>query len=188
MNTYDPEKHEYRINGKIVPSITQALPKPNFYMSPECLQMYADEGIENHAMIKMYFDTKDTFGDPMLQALDEWVKAHIDTFGEFRLCEKPLYSKKYLFAGTPDVIFGKCIIDFKRSPGNTKTHALQLAGQHLLAVENKIIPKTKFQFVAWYDGEKFKSRSVYIDNAEDVFIALVKKWYIDRTISQYFNK
>ena len=94
-----------------------------------------------------------------------------------------------MFAGTPDAIFENAIIDWKRQPGNSKIHALQISAQHLLALKDKIIKPCKKWLVVWYDKEsgKFKSRNVYNDIAEQIFIGIVKKYYIDLSVENYLK-
>ena len=186
MNTFDQETHTYGINGVIVPSITQLLPKEDYYVSKEKLERMKQEGIDSHSMIKMFFDTGKTFDDPMLQALSKFLKENKLALGELLLYEKPLYSEKYLFAGTPDAVFENGIIDFKRSFSDKKRHALQLAGQSILAKENSIT-KTKRHFITWYDGEMFKYKNVYNSEAENIFLLLVKDHYIGQSINKYLG-
>jgi len=183
---YDDENHVYKIGGVIVPSITQLLPEQKFYVSDARLAELAEEGKDNHSMIKMFFDTKDTCNDPMLTALSDFVEdeAH---FGELICCEKGLFSEKLMFGGTPDAIFENAIIEFKRSFGKKQYHALQIAGQQILAVENGLINKTRKWYVAWYDGEKFRKKNVYNEQAETIFKSLLKKYYIDQAVVEYLE-
>jgi hypothetical protein len=108
--------------------------------------------------------------------------------GSIVMYEEPLFSIKHKFAGKPDAVFSKAIIDFKRSPGDTKIHALQLAGYHTLAKENHIAPATKIWLILWFDGKKFKAKNVYDIRAENIFLQLVKKYYIDQEITSWMNK
>lgn len=186
LHEYDDENHVYKIDGVIVPSITQLLPKQDFYVSDARLAELSEEGRDNHSMIKMFFDTKDTCNDPMLTALSDFVEneAH---FGELICCEKGLFSEKLMFGGTPDAIFENAIIEFKRSFGKRQYHALQIAGQQILAVENGLMNKTRKWIVAWYDGGKFKKKNVYNDRAEIIFRSLLKKHYIDQAVTDYLE-
>jgi hypothetical protein len=69
-NTFDRERHEYKIAGVRVPSVTEIIPKQDFFCTPEQLERARQEGEDNHSMIKMFWDTRDTGGDPMLEALE----------------------------------------------------------------------------------------------------------------------
>jgi hypothetical protein len=187
MVNFDSEKHEYTVDEKIVPYITGLLPEQNYFISEEELEICRDEGSENHSLIKMYFDTGGTYDDPMLIALEKWLNENSALLGKLLLYEQPLYSEKYKFAGTPDAIFENAIIEFKRSFDNKYYHSLQVAAQQILAKENKIINKTRKWLVLWYNGKEFKSRNVYQDKAEDIFISLVKKHYIDKAVEKFLK-
>lgn len=184
-NRFDALQHKYHINEIEVPSITQLLPKKDFHVSPERLEETRQEGIENHSLIKMYHDTGETFNNPMLEALEQWLKGQ--NFGKLLCYEQPLYSEKLMFAGTPDSIYENVIIDYKRNPGNSKIHALQIAGQQILAVENKIISHCKKWRIAWFDGKEFKSRNVYNPQAVEIFKALIQKHKIEQAINNYLK-
>lgn len=188
MNHYDDEKHIYTMGGAIVPSVTRIVPKPDFFCTPEQLEAAREDGEENHSMIKMYWDTLETFGDPMLEALAAWVDENRALVGDMVLYEKPLYSERHRYAGKPDAIFSKAVIDFKRTFGNKRLHALQTAGYHALATENKIIPKTKTHLILVYNGKVFKAKNVYDPQAEAVFLSLVKKYYIEEELKKWMNK
>jgi len=188
-NTFEQETHTYRIADVPVPSITQLLPEQDYHISPERLEETRLEGEDNHSMIKMFFDNKrETFKDPMLIAFKVWLEENAEMLGELKLYEEHLYSTRFMFGGTPDAIFEKAIVEIKRSPGDKLIRALQIAGQSTLSHENRVAHKTKKWIVAWYDGEKFKSKNVFNDKAEDVFIGLVKKHYIDKLLDGYFKK
>jgi len=182
MNKYDPEKHEYYIDGIRVPSVTELLPKQNFYCTPEQLEAAREEGTENHNLIKMFFDTRETYENKMLEGL----KIYLIGVSDLILYEKRLFSEKHKFAGCPDAVFKDSIIDFKRTPGNKNINALQLAGYNILLKENKIINKCHSWLILNYDG-KWKSRNVYNERAEDIFLSLVKKYYIEQSLKNYME-
>ena len=184
MNRFDAETHTYYINEIEVPSITQLLPKQNFFVSQERLEELKKEGTENHEMIKLYLDTGNIFNDPMLLALDILLKEHKE-FGKRLLWEKPLYSKKYMYAGTPDLIFENAKLDFKRSFNDFNYHALQLAAQDILEVENSITEGNENWYIAYYQNSKFKLKSVYHPDAKTMFLKLVDKYYIDQSVNKY---
>lgn len=186
MNTYDPATHEYRMSGALVASVTKVLPEQKFYCSAEQLEAAREDGEETHDLINMFFDTGSPGSNPMLNALARWIDKN-PQIGNLVLHERPLFSVKHRYAGRPDAIFEKAIIDFKRSRGNSKYHALQLGGYHAMAIENNIIKKTKTWLILWFDGKEFKSVNVYNEKAERVFIDLVHRYYIDKAVKEYFN-
>jgi hypothetical protein len=189
MNTFDEITHIYKIADVPVPSITQIIPKQDYHQSDARLEETRQEGEDNHSMIKMFFDNKrETFKDPMLIAFKDWLDENAEMLGELKLYEEHLYSTRFMFGGTPDAIFENAIVEIKRSPGDKLIRALQIAGQSILSHENKVAHKTKKWIVAWYENGKFKSKNVFNDKAEDVFIGLVKKHYIDKLLNDYFKK
>lgn len=187
---YNPETHQYFIDDIEVPSVTQLLPKQDFYCSEEHLENCRIEGDENHSLIKMYNDTKKTFDLPYLIAFDKFMIENQKKFGELLYYEKPLFFKNnsYQFGGTPDMVFNNIILDVKRRPGNSKYHALQFSGYDILANKNDGAGP-KGWFICWYDEEKneFKKRNVYNDKAEAAFMALLRNYYNNKFIEQYFK-
>lgn len=187
MNEFDKINHRYTISGIPVPSVTDLLPDRNYYCTPEQFEAARLEGEENHSLIKMFFDTGMAGKNTMLLALAQWLDENKEIIGNLVLYEKPLFSEKRMFAGKPDAVFSKALIDFKRTFGDKKIHALQLGGYHPLSVFNGIIKKTKTWLVLWFDGEKFKARNVYDPAAEDIFLSLVKKHHIEKGVKQWMN-
>lgn len=168
------------------PSVTMLLPSVDFFCTPEQLQAARVEGTETHAKLQMYFDTGATFDDPDIIAVDGILSGHAPALGEFVSCEER-YSSSLGFNGKPDVIYEKAIIDFKRTRVNDKRLALQLAGYHILAVENKIIKPTKKWYCIYGKDGDWKIANVYDPQAEDIFMALLKKYYIDIAVKRYME-
>lgn len=183
---FDPDAHIYTADGVAVPSVTQLLPEQDFHCTIEQLETARLDGIERHSMMKMYNDTGKSYGDEFLIALDAWIATNAMITGKLIAYEVPLYSARHRYAGKPDMIFERAIVDLKRGPGNKKIHALQLAAYHLLAVENKIIGKNKMHLVIWHDGD-IKGRNVYDNQAEDIFLSLVKKYYISEGVDAWMR-
>jgi hypothetical protein len=186
-NRFDQENHIFYMDGERVPSITQAMPQPERYVSKERWEELQIEGSENHALIKMYFDTGDIFNEPMLFALDIWYNANKDKLGKLVWHEKPLYSEQHRFAGIPDAIFEHAVVDFKRTFSNKNTHSLQIGAQHILVVENKIIKPTTLWFIVYYNNGKMTAKDVYNPEAESGFITCVKKFYLEQQIKNYLK-
>ncbi len=180
------KSHEYFIDGARVPSVTEIIPKPDFFVSDEHLEKCRIEGREDHAKIKMYFDTGDTFDDPFLENFHLFVNEINGTLGTITTYERQLFSAKRGFAGTPDMEFTGALADLKRSFINDRYHALQLAGYNLLRIDNGL-PKLKKWFVIWPENGWFKIRNVYNDQAETIFIALLKKKKIEQAVDAYFK-
>jgi len=184
---FDPETHTYRVDGKIVPSVTQLLPKPDFFVSDERLAECAAEGTENHKEVEEFFRTgKST--SPYTDAVQRFVEENKKTTGGLVACELPLASIKG-FAGTSDMIFENAIVDLKRTIGNKKIHALQTAGYNLLAVENGLIHSTKLHYILVIrDDGGYDLTNVYDSMAENIFLSLLSKYKIEKSLEYYLNK
>jgi hypothetical protein len=168
------------------PSVTQCLPPIDFFCTKEELEAARQEGIEFHAKMDMYFSTGVTFDDPDIIAVDKILTEHSRALGALVLHEERLNSS-FKFTGQPDAIFEKAIVDFKRTRSNDKRLALQLAGYHILAVENKNIKPTKKWYCIYGKDGDWKIANVYDPQAEDIFMALLKKYYIDIAIKRYME-
>jgi len=187
-NRFDQENHIFYMDEERVPSITQAMPEPVFYVTKERLEELRKMGNEDHELIKMYFDTGKIFNEPMLFALDIWYNENKEKLGKLVWHEKPLYSERDRFAGIPDAIFEHAIVDFKRSFGNKYTHSLQLAAQHILALENGTIDSSiSSWFIVYYSNGKMKQKDVFNKDAEFIFKMCVKKFYLNQQIQNYIT-
>jgi len=186
MLEFHSENHEYRWDGEKVISVTQLLPKVQFFCSPEQLEAARVEGNDNHSMVKMFWDTGETFDDPYLESFRSWYEDNKTLLGEILLYEQPLFSKKLNYAGTPDMFFTNAIVDLKRTPGNVKYHALQFAGYNLLRKEAGM-PGVKKWILLWHDGKEFKTKNVYNPQAEGIFKSLVMRWNIEQQINNYLK-
>ena len=186
MFEYNDERHEYKFDGVILPSVTQVLPKFDFHCSAAVLEAARVEGIDNHSKIKMYLDTGENFDDAYIVAFQKFILDNTDTLGKLKSYEQNLYSVKHKFAGCPDIVFENAIIDVKRNIYDARQHALQLAGYSILCSENQIA-KNKIWLIAYHDGIDFKFKNVYNEYAETIFLELVRKWYIDKNVETYFN-
>lgn len=186
MIEFNKENHEYKFDSKIIPSVTQVLPKQKFWCTPEQLEAARQEGIDNHAMLKMHLDTGETYGDMLINMFVDWRNSHQTPLGDLIQYEKILFSQKYKFAGRPDFIFEKAIVDLKRIRPDMKQTALQLAGYSILAKENKI-SNAKQWIIIWPDNGVMKAKNVYNPQAKDVFKSLVTKWYIKQNLKNYME-
>jgi hypothetical protein len=184
---FDEVNHIYRVDGKIVPSVTQLLPKQDYFVSDDRLAECASEGTSLHNEIENYFKTgKST--SPFTDAVQRFMDEMKNEIGNLVCFEKPLASSKG-YAGKPDMIFENAIVDLKRTYKNKKIHALQTAAYHLLAFENGLIKQTKKHYilVVHSDGT-YKAYSVYDAMAETIFLSLVMKHKIEKSVEYYLNK
>jgi len=185
------ESHTYIIDGQVVPSVTQIIPRQDFLNVPEhVLENARNDGIEKHQMIKDYFDGKVLIadGNEFIIKFHEFLEKN--SFGKLIQNEKPMYSKKYNFAGTPDMIFENAIIDFKRSINysNIKNYSLQLAAYNLLCKEYFDKDFKTEQYILYQKEGEFKLKNVYNPDAERIFLFMRDKYFTEREIENYYKK
>jgi hypothetical protein len=143
--TFDPIKHQYMLDGVILPSVTQVLKGVGIIdfsnIPPSRLEAACKFGTAVHKATELW--DKGTLDEVVL---DPHLKPYLDGWKLFRketgfnpiAIEEPLYSKIYRVAGTPDRL-GQWNINtpfvipdikttFELSPAN----AIQLAGYELM--------------------------------------------------------
>jgi hypothetical protein len=111
MIVFNKEKHEYTLDGNKLPSVTHILQKTGFYdfdmVKPEIIEAAADFGKCAHKGAELY-DLNDlderALARPLKPYLESWKRFREDTGFIPIEIEKPVYSKKYRYAGTPDRI------------------------------------------------------------------------------------
>ena len=187
---YNPEIHEYKIDGKIVPSVTQLLPfKKSDFVSEEDLEFARQEGLYIHDCIDVWNRTKTVQDETIVEPYLEFLSDAEKRFGKLVASENQLGSSRLKFAGTPDLVFEDAIVDIKRTFYDRKIHALQCSAYGVLAKENKLIKKTKNNliFVIDRDLRQFRTHSVFDAQAEQIFISLVQKWHIERQFEKYLK-
>lgn len=137
--SFDEATHTYRLDGKVIPSVTQIL-KPLYdfsFAKPDVLSRAASFGTALHKACELHL-----LGDLDTETLDENLKLPLSAFvkwaesalaGECFVCETSLYHPRLKYAGTPDIIIdGQAIVDIKSRPFNEKTDPLQLvAYEHM---------------------------------------------------------
>jgi hypothetical protein len=139
--TYSPEDHIYRYNGIIVPSVNQILDAEGILPSFDFpnAEFYRLRGEYVHDAIKMHF-----YGKLDEESLEGDVEAFFNGFRKFmdenpvspEEVEKPLYSEKWGFTGTPDMWDTKAIYDWKCSKNTYAHYLLTMAGYKILIEEN----------------------------------------------------
>lgn len=135
---FDPVKHVYRVNGKKVPGVTEVLKSIGITKEFSGVDpFYRDRGIASHAAIDLYLhdDLDETSLDPVCVPYLEgfkkwWVPQSCET-------ELMLYSEKYGFAGTMDLVLEDGIYDYKCSKDPDKASDLQGLMYQWLVLENR---------------------------------------------------
>ena len=105
--SFDPIAHEYRLNGFVVPSVTQALSIfDDFSGIPKDTLEYArDRGTAAHTATALYDQSNLDLSsvDPVVKPyLDAWMKFCDELNFSPDHIEARVYSKKYQYAGTLD--------------------------------------------------------------------------------------
>jgi hypothetical protein len=172
--SFDEDSHIYTVNGKVFPSVTTVIPKQKFFMSPENLESYRLEGVENHKRLEEYFNCKTKKGN---SAIDGFISQHPE-FGKFIGSEVLLWSKLG-YAGTADLLFENAVVDLKRSVGNKKIHALQLAGYHRAAFEHGLINRNKNHYIIIIGKNgKLIQKNVWNMFADNIFQCCLKYYNV----------
>lgn len=135
---FDEEKHEYRLDGRVVPGVTTIL-KPISeaeYRSVDAatLDVAAWRGRAVHKMIELDLRDDldlDALSDDLQPFYTAWKGFQSLSGFEFRLSEARVYSSAYDFAGTLDLagmLAGRhVVIDAKRTVAVPRTAAPQTA-------------------------------------------------------------
>jgi hypothetical protein len=153
---FDSEKHEYRLDGRLVPCVSDFL-KPYMDFSKINKQILEDKqafGKTVHSYLEAYDKNEldmdnlpiDETGETDIKAIILAWKEFFEPFKfradspEMIAIEKPLYSDNYRFAGTPDRILfqSNTIIEIKTSAPR-KTTGVQLAFYAILAIHNLLV-------------------------------------------------
>lgn len=137
---FDEQTHIYKLNGKIIPSVTQILSNlSNFsFVSPEVLARKADIGCKVHKACEWWDKNEldeETLHPIISGYLSGWKKFKKDTRYIPMIWEVLAASEKYLFGGRIDsvgVIDDKqTLVDIKTGI-KTKSHSLQTAAYQIL--------------------------------------------------------
>jgi len=140
MLTFNPETHEYALEGKHIPGVNEILkaggilPNFNFPQAEYKRQL----GTYVHQAIKMYFEDnldEDSLQSPIKEYFEGFKKFHKENPINPLEVEKILYSKKWGFAGTTDCFDNK-LYDWKVSASIYDTYYLSMAGYEILVEEH----------------------------------------------------
>lgn len=139
---YDNDLHQYTLDGKIVPSVTE-LAKKFSGMDTTWLEQhpeYAERGTEAHNELADYFVPGSTMALEDLKSdaakeMSQWLVRE-DTFQN----EVLVYNTKYGYAGTVDlinIVDGKCkmIVDWKTGTHNNKLYCRCQLSLYYLALK-----------------------------------------------------
>ncbi|MSR15332.1 MAG: hypothetical protein EXR86_12370 [Gammaproteobacteria bacterium] len=133
MLTFDPQAHVYRVDGEVVPSVTQILEHAGM-ISAFCKDpLAAERGSRVHEACALLAQNQLD-----LATLDERIMGYVLSYAAFLgaasnwtliRVEQRVFEPLHQYAGTYDALFHGWLIDLK-SGGPAKWHALQLAAYH----------------------------------------------------------
>lgn len=157
---FDADKHEYRLNSEVIPSVTQVLQQwvktPYYYVHTRTGQMIdaeifeaaGDRGTAVHLILKYLVtaggvsrDKLDPALIPYLDQLEQWMDRYKP---EPILVEMPLYDPLLKYAGTPD-IFCRCKGIKNAVLLDCKSGMRGMVGPQTSAYENLIRKETKYK-------------------------------------------
>lgn len=139
--TFDPERHAYAYRGRPAPSVTTVMRPLYDHVYRAAPRDQAREamarGMAVHKCVENY---------ELGRGYDEAYAGYLRAWAAFRrdfgfvaaptAIETRLYSRRYGYAGTPDVVFGGVLIDVKSSETPCPITAVQLAGYTQLLEES----------------------------------------------------
>ena len=147
MLTFNEELHEYRLDGEVIPSVTQVLGKlHDFSMVPkDILEAACQRGTIVHRLTEFH-DQRDldpaSIGD-YWPYLDAWIAFCSDYGVEWEAIEERGYSARYGFAGTLDrrgrltkIAPGRWIADVKTAKQLHRVFGMQLAAYRQIVAES----------------------------------------------------
>jgi hypothetical protein len=197
--TFDESTHVYKLNGVVLPSITQLIkPLVDYgHVPPAVLANAAEFGKKVHRMAELEEtgtlddETLDEKLRPVLAAYREWRSTNgIIPADAVPACEIPMFHKKKQFAGTPDLIFdGLAVVEIKTRKTNRLTDAIQLAAQEMLWTANggKVANYSHHVIELYADGrhklETFSSKEM--KEAKSRFMYLLDYHYMKLNIETW---
>ncbi len=144
MFTFDEEKHEYRLDGEKLPSVTNIISEfSDFSRIPKrILENKRLLGTEFHRVITLHllddliYDSIDERLKPPFDAFLNWSRPNLDEFRK-GLFEQRMYNRKLWVAGTCDLATYDNLFDWKLRLYNPVVDVLQLAGYDILLKQRK---------------------------------------------------
>ena len=185
MLTFDAEKHEYKFDGKVIPSVTQIIKEAGLinldFVDKDLLAEKADLGTKIHVTTQLYDKGSldvDSLHPILKKYLDNWIKFKKDYGFQVEEIETMYYHSKYSFAGTLDRIGvigkDKVLLDIK-SGGKYDSHRIQTAAYKLLydfeKPKKEIIKKRFIVYLSGNDTVSYKVEENTRLNDDKIFLA-----------------
>jgi hypothetical protein len=183
VNSYDDANHTYTMGGRRVPSVTQVL--GDLLPQWQAGEWYLQRGRAVHACCAMIARGQEFEHDPQIvgqvTAARLWF-AHVKPV--IVVVEKPMFSRRYQFAGTPDLVCeidgALTVVDFKASVGASVKY--QTGAYGLLYAEHAggKAPRWGVAVELHEDGTYRMTERYKIESAGRDFLALLRAWNIRR--------
>lgn len=184
---FEPETHTYFLGNEILPSVSEIIrPLTNYDNVPiERLKNGQEYGTAVHRAIELWLkdDLDETTLDKALKkpldAFVNWYTSFIEAHGKPVATEQRFYHQKLKYAGTPDLVFEECIVDFKTRKFNKVTDVVQLSAYEKLVSD--FPPKNLYVLEIEVEG------NIKLVNAKDkhawgMFRKLLDKYKSDKEI------
>ena len=181
MLVFNAERHEYLLNGALLPNVTRILADlmDLSMIAPAALEIARQKGAAIHKMVELWAKGDldlDTLPEWMAPVLVEWRKFVSQSGFKVVDSEKRVCHPQYRYAGTLDLFgvmhSGAAYIDVKRSFLGGNVIALQLAAyQGADAYENKDRRSAKRYALRLKEGEPFRLQEYSNPNDFNVFTA-----------------
>lgn len=139
--TFDPERHAYAYLGRPVPSVTTVMRPLYDHVYRAVPRDQAREAMARGTAVHQCVESYERG-----MGYDEAYAGYLRAWAAFRrdfgfvtaptAIETRRYSRRYGYAGTPDIVFGGVVVDVKSSETPSPITAVQLAGYTQLLEES----------------------------------------------------
>ena len=188
--TFDAGPHEYRWDGRVVPSVTQLI-KPYTadtlrFVDPAKLERARQMGVAVHLMVELHL-LRELASIPAWQEpyMDAWLRFEQEQEFAVIATETKLYHPTMGYAGTPDLIGTlkasrrrPAVIDLKRSLWAGRAIGLQTSGyKRLWNADPDHIDTVVDRFALVLHDDRTYTLTQYADPQDDAaFLAAVTLW------------
>lgn len=192
MLTFNEEKHEYRFDNEIVPSVTQIISGLNDFsgIPKHVLEHKAELGQEFHRIIHLHLLNNlvyDTIDERLLLAFNTFLDWSAPRLEEFRkgLSEHKMCNEIAWFAGTCDLALPGDLYDWKLRNYNPVVDILQLDGYDTLLGGGK-----RKRWAMCFDMKSGKLKQVRAehDQSHSMFLYMLDYFHAeDPDVEEYFK-
>ena len=182
---FDEESHTYYLDGIKIPSVSEVIsPLSDFSnINAAVLENACNYGKAVHKTIELhlkdYLD-EDSLSEGLKQPLEQFKRFMGNSYNTtYYTIEKPLYDSSFRFAGTPDLVSDKYIIDIKTRKYNPVTDDLQLAAYEILVGYDRTSVKGKREkyILELLPNEPFNLIRVSNRQAKSMFLYMLTYWH-----------